>query len=605
MNREMADVPSQDLEYWCQLAVDLRRQGRLDEAINACRRALEYAPGDARAWSELAHALRMEGQLEEAKEAADRALELDPNLAGAWFNLSAVLLAQGDAARGIEANRKALELKPDFAEAWSNLGGALGARGDRAGEIDAYRRALDSNPRLAPVWSNLGNAMLEAGRIEEAVSACRRAIELDTNFAAAWNNLGDALREHGQVEEAIRACERAVQLCPELAGAWNNLGAALLEHGDTEQSVAALNRALELQPRNALAIYNLGVTQERRQQNDAAVSSYRRALEIDSELATARLRLACMLLSRGDLAEGWVGYEWRWRERHAVPKRFDFTPWVGDSSPGRRLLIWAEQGIGDQILHASMIRELADSGLRITLEADPRLVSLMQRSFAGARVVPRTQPAALDPANFDCQSPLTSLGRWLRPSFDAFPRHSGYLKADPGLTEMFSARLRRAGSGMVVGVSWTSAERNIGSAKSAALAEWARILRVPGIRFVDLQYGDTTGARLDLMQRHGLEITHFDDIDLFNDLEALAALCAACDLVITVSNVTAHMAGALGKPVWLIAPVAKGRIWYWFSGRDDNPWYPSMRVFSQQTPGRWREPLDSIEGELAALVRRK
>ena len=577
-------------------------QHHLTGTVDACRRAIEAAPNDADAWSELAHALRQVGRLEEARHAATRAIENEPGLASGWFHLGAVQLALGETNQSIVANRKAVALDPEFAEAWSNLGGALGAAGDKTGEIESYRRALDINPRLAPVWSNLGSALLEIGKVKEAVSACTHAVELDPVLAAAWNNLGDALREHGQVEEAVRACERAVQLGPDSAVAWSNLGGALLERGSLEQSIAALERALELEPRYAPAILNLGVTYEQRQQDAAAVESYRRALEIDPNLAAAGLRLACMQLAHGNFSDGWAGYEWRLRERGALPGRFDFTPWAGDAAPGKRLLVWGEQGVGDEIMHSSMIPELVQSRMSITLETDPRLVTLMARSFPGATVVPRRTPPALDPAAFDCQTPLASLGRQLRRSYDAFPRHRGYLKADPALTESMSARLRRAGSGTAIGISWISANRNVGAYKSSTLPDWAPVLRMPGFRFVDLQYGDTARARDEFKLRHGTEITHLDDIDLFHDLEALAALCAACDLVITVSNVTAHMAGALGKPVWLLAPVAKGRIWYWFSGRVDSPWYPSMRLFTQPSPGDWRAVLERVAEELAVFA---
>lgn len=593
---------SRDGDHWLDLAIKLRLGGKFTQAIDACRRATEAAPKDAKAWSELAHALRLEGRLEEARHAATRAIEHAPGLAGGWFNLGAVLLALGETSESIEANRKTVALDPEFAEAWSNLGAALGATGDKAGEIESYRRALDINPRLAPVWSNLGNALLETGKVEDAISACSRAIELAPDFAAAWNNLGDALREHGQAREAIRACERAVQLCPDSAVAWNNLGGALLEGGGLEQAIAALERALVLEPRNAPAIHNLGVTYEQREEDAAAMESYRRALEVDPNFATAGFRLACMLLKRGDFAEGWAGYEYRLREKGADPKRFDFTPWAGDTLPGKRLLVWGEQGVGDEIMHSSMIPELVKSGMSIALETDPRLVPLMERSFPGAKVVPRRTPPAFDPADFECQTPLASLGRHLRPSFDAFPQHKGYLKANPMLTASLSARLRRADPETAIGISWISANRKVGFHKSSTLSDWAQVLGLPGFRFVDLQYGDTARARDELRRRHGLEITHLDDLDLFHNLDALAALCAACDLIITVSNVTAHMAGSLGKPVWLLAPLAKGRIWYWFSGRGDSPWYPSMRIFTQPSPDNWRAVLDQVAEELTGFA---
>ena len=598
---QMNEPPSSS--DWLGRAKAMRLEGKLAEAVEACRRGLQQAPEDARALSELAHALRRQDKLNEARSAAARAVAIAPALASGWFNLGAVQVEQGEVTQGIESYHRALELEPDFAEVWSNLGGALGATGDNPGEIHAYLRAISNNPRLAPVWSNLGSAFLAAGDIDEAIAACQRAVELSPDFAAAWSNLGSAFHEHGEHAEAVRACKRALQLSPELAEAWSNLGCALLEQGAIEQSLAAQRRALEQQPHNARVHYNLGIAHERRQQHEAAVASYRRAVELDAAFAPAWVRLACGLLMRGDFSEGWAAYEWRWREKNALPRRFDFTPWAGELAPGRRLLLWGEQGIGDEIIYSSMIGELAGAGLKVTLEIDPRLAPLMQRSFPQVKVVARVNPAAVDSAAFDCQAPLADLGRWLRPSFDAFPRHSGYLKADAERVNQFSARLRRSGPSTVIGISWSSANREIGTEKSSTLVEWAAVLKVPGVRFVDLQYGDTASAREELRQQQGLEITHLDDVDLFNDLEGLAALCAACDLVITVSNVTAHMAGALGKPVWLLAPVSQGKIWYWFSGRHDSPWYPAMRIFNQAAAGSWREVLDAVARELAALIK--
>ncbi len=586
-------------------ARQLRLEGKLTESIEACRRTIGQAPGDAAAWSELAHALRWQDQLDEARRAAARAIELEPGLASAWFNLGAVQAAQGDAARGIESYRKALEFKPDMAEAWSNLGDALGTAGDKPGEIAAYRRAIEINPQLAPVWSNLGTALLEAEQFGAALASCRRATELDPDFAAGWNNLGNALHQCGEHEEAVKACESALRLSPGLAEAWSSLGAALHSLGRHDDAVRAHQNAIGIAPGVAHHHFNLGMALQHGGRGEEAIAPLRRAILIDPEHAQAHWDLSFALLGAGRLPEGWDECEWRWRSRGAEKKRHDFTEWDGDAGRPRRLLLWAEQGIGDQILYASMIPGLAATPLDITLEIDPRLAPLFQRSFPGVSVAPRQDPPAARPAGHDCQAPLASLGRWLRPSFSAFPRHNGYLKADAAQVEAFSARLRRLGPEKVIGISWHSVNREFGAHKSSKLPDWAGLLRAPGVRFVDLQYGDTAGAREALRQRYGLDIMRLDGVDLYHDLEALAALCAACDLVITVSNVTAHMAGALGRPVWLLAPKGNGKLWYWFPGRDDSPWYPSMRIFTQQTPGNWSHALDAAESELAAFAKNR
>ena len=243
--------------------------------------------------------------------------------------------------------------------------------------------------------------------------------------------------------------------------------------------------------------------------------------------------------------------------------------------------------------------------MEITLEVDPRLAPLYRRSFPWLTVVPRREPPALKLADYDCHAPLASLGRWLRPSFDSFPRHGGYLRPDPSLAEAYRSRLlaNSRGATSIVGISWKSANREFGRHKSTELRDWLGVLQAPRLRCVDLQYGDTASERGLVEQQAGRRLVHLPDLDLYHDLEGLAAVCAACDLVITVSNVTAHVAGALGRPVWLLVPKANGKLWYWFSERTDSPWYPSMRIFTQQSLGNWGQVFEEVEKELAAFVR--
>jgi tetratricopeptide (TPR) repeat protein/ADP-heptose:LPS heptosyltransferase len=582
-------------------ARQLRQQGALEEAVAVCRRLLASGRAGARIWNELAHALRWQGEPEQARAAAEEAVRLEPALAEGWFNLGAAQVALGETGRGIASYRKALALRPDFAEAWSNLGNALGATGDKAAEIEAYRQAVAADPGLAPAWSNLGGALLEAGRVGEALAASRRATLLDPAFAPGWNNLGNALRECGEHEEAVRACEAALRLAPDLAGAWSSLGAALHALGRDEEAIRAHRTAAGLAPGDARHRHDLGVTYLNAGRREEAIAALRAALALEPDHAQAHWDLAFALLGAGRLAQGWEEYEWRWRRRGAEPRRHDFEAWDGDRSRPRRLLVWAEQGVGDEILYAGMVPELAASALAVTLEADRRLAPLFRRSFPGVSVIARDELPAAGSA-YDCQAPLGSLARWLRPTLDSFPRHAGYLLPDPARAAGYRARLLERGAARVVGIAWRSANREFGAHKSLALRQWSAILGVAGTRFVDLQYGDTAAERAAVERDAGVRLEHLPDLDLHDDLDGLAALCAACDLVITVSNVTAHVAGALGRPVWLLAPVARGRIWYWFAGRRDSPWYPSMRIFEQEHPGDWRPVLDAVARELASFV---
>jgi tetratricopeptide (TPR) repeat protein len=545
------------------------------------------------------HALRAQGRLDEALAAARHVLEADPSQAGAWFSLGAVLDEQGDLPGATDAYRRALEIDPAHAQAWSNYGAVLGVQGNRAGEIAAYRRALAADPRLAPVWSNLGNALRESRSRDEAIEACRRATEIDPAMAAAWSNLGSALHDAGRYDEAAVACRSALQLEPRLGEAWNTLGSALRSVSRYDEAIEAHESAVRLRPDSAPFYFNFGITLQHAGLPERAIAKLQSALQIEPDDAEIHTELSLVLLGSGRLAEGWREYEWRWQRPGAQARRHAGPAWDGDRSKPRRLLVWSEQGIGDQILYATMIPELSNSGLRITAEVDPRLVALFRRSLPAVSIVPRQEPSLIAPDGYDCQAPLAGLGGWLRRSFDAFPRRDGYLKADASRAGAFRSRLGALRKGPRVGLSWSSANREFGDRKSTALAAWAPLLRVPGLSLIDLQYGDTARERAAVESLQHIRLAHLDDVDLYHDLDGLAALCAACDLVITVSNVTAHVAGALGTPVWLLAPRARGRLWYWFSGRKDSPWYPSMRIYSQPGLGDWEGLFSEVARDLA------
>lgn len=347
-------------------------------------------------------------------------------------------------------------------------------------------------------------------------------------------------------------------------------GNRLVHQGEYERAIECYRRSLRVQPRHE-TYSNLGLCYLRLGRPADAARNYERAIELAPDHDGHRASLAVSLLANGDFARGWPAYEWRERSR----KQFPLPQWGGEQSG--HLLVKYEQGIGDQVLYASMIPDLA---MDVTLSADPRLVPLFQRSFPRAAIVSRYAKGV--PATFTHQSSIAGLGKWLRPSFDSFPARRGYLKPEHSRVEAFRARLK----GPVVGIAWSSSSP-LGPVKNVPLAQWRDILRAP-VSFVDLQYGDTAS------EREGLPITHFDDLDLYNDLEGLAALCAACDLVITTSNVTAHFAGAVGTPVWLIAPV--GGVWYWFVDRTDCPWYPSMRIYGKPRGGDF--PMQEVARDL-------
>ena len=550
-----------------------------------------------------AQRLRQHGRFADAKIAAERALEIEPQDASAWFNLGAALGGLGDLAGAEAAYRRALERDPQYAEAWSNLAGLLRAAGRVEEGLAAYRRALEANPRLAPVWSNFGNVLCDLRRYDDAEAACRRAVELDERFVPGWLNLGKVLHQTKRPADARAACERAVQLTPQLPEAWAGLGNALMALRQFADAIDAYRKALSLHPQSPDFHTNLGIALRRIGLDSDGVASLRRALEIDPSHPFASWNLGMALLERGQLEEGWARYEARWARPESPRRRF---PARGGPPFGGSALLWGEQGVGDHILYARMAAEAAQAGTTVTLETDARLVPLFRRSFPDVTVVPQTDPPQVDPARFDHVLPLGSLGRWLRGSFEAFPRHHGYLVADAGTTTAYRqtlARMLPQGS-FIVGIAWRSSNPELANEKSAPLGEWAPLLTLPGASFVSLQYGDVAEERREAERRFGIRIAAVPGLDVFSDLDGLAAAQAACDLVITTSTINAHLSGALGRHDWLLLPRRIGGLWYWFADRGDCPWYPGLSLVRQSQDGDWREAMALAAHRLGARLAR-
>jgi len=317
-----------------------------------------------------------------------------------------------------------------------------------------------------------------------------------------------------------------------------------------------------------------------------ALKDYGRVIALRPDNAEAHLNEAVCRLMLGDFAKGWEHYEWRWKTKERKPSKRSFPQplWDGKFVDGV-LFTWAEQGLGDQIFHAGMVEDLRRHAKHLVVDTKPRLVELFKRSFPGVEIIAQgEQPHG---GRIDVQVPMGSIGQYLRRRWEDFPaRKSGYLVADAARAQDLRRRLTGDGH-LIVGLSWISKATYYSEQKSARLLDLEPILKLPRIRFVDLQYTDTLEERIAVKGSTGVEVYRLDDIDNREDIDGLAALITACDLVVTVSNTTAHLAGALGKKVFLLLPYSEGSLWYWHTDREDNPWYPSARLFRQTAIGDW------------------
>jgi tetratricopeptide (TPR) repeat protein len=504
------------------------------------------------------------GRLDQAEAHYRRALQQDRFNAAILHNLGLVLAARQDFAPAATLIGQAIALRGNVADFHSNLGNVLAALGRDAEAVASLERALKLNPRFADAAFNLAIVLAKLGRTAEAEASYRRAASLNPSFWPASLNLANLLEEQGRFAEARPLYEQAVVLAPDVAGVHYSFGRAVNRYGHN---------------------------------NDEAEAHYRRALALDPDYADAHVNLGLCLLLRGAFAEGWREWEWRHRTEDSQPRRFAGRDWHGENLTGKRLLVSAEQAVGDQILYASMIPELTGMGGSIIVECERRLVPLFKRSFPGVEIYAQQEPPAI-PVAFDYEIPFASLGVYLRPDFPSFVGGpSPYLKADAARVAEIRARYRQLGDGPLIGISWRSQRPELGGAKSTTLLDWAPILRRHRAVFIDLQYGDTAAERATVERELGVKIHRDDTIDQMQDIDAFAAQVAALDRVISVSNTTVHVAGALAVSTWILVPRGKGLHWYWF-GAGESPWYLSARLFRQSVRGDWSDVIAHMAHEL-------
>jgi len=464
-----------------------------------------------------------------------------------------------------------------------------GLDAQRAGNLPAaeahYVKALAINPNDSMLLNNYGVCLYEQGKTEQAIEIHRRAIKLEPNRPMAYNNLGVELNSVERHEEAIVAFKKAVEIQPFNPKAINNYGDSLVKLGRFDEGLAMLQKSLSQEPDYVDAHSNSGMALWGLARFDEAIQAFRRALSYKIDHASVRKNLGLVQLLMQEWGSAWEEYEWRWMADKLF-QRSKKPRWIGEDLTGKTILVWAEQGLGDEILHMSMAEDLLKRGCTVVWECDYRLVPLLERTHPEMRVVPRKGLAAPLPEtmtdDITLQTPSASLGRFLRRDVSQFPKgRRKYFAVDWNKVKLTRAALNLKPGEKLVGISWVSKNRSIGSNKTIDLAQWSDILSVPGVRFVDLQYGDTTEERERLQRDLGLSLTHLDGLDLTKDIDGLAALIAACDLTITVSNTTAHVAGAIGAPVWVLLPAKLGKFWYWGHEGERTMWYDSPRIIRQ------------------------
>lgn len=589
------DLLKDDPQHWDSLhllGLTYVQGGEAETGIAHIRKAIELNPGFAEAHYNLGNALLTLQQPERALSSFDHAVRLNPQDALYHLERGNALKELGRLPEAIESYQRAVRLDGGYAEAHNNLGIALKEAGRTDEALQSYDAALRLRPGYAEAHSNCGNALREAGRLDEALASHDRAISLTPRYAEAHANRGFALTELKRFDEALASLEHAIRLKPGHAEAWNGRGSALKELRRVEEALASYDEAIRLKPDYAEAYNNRGILLSDLERPDDALSSYDQAIALKPDYAEALGNKAYLLLHRQRFPEGFALYRWRWHTKGmgGKPPVASLPEWDGAPVPGK-LLLWAEQGLGDEVLYASLLSLVAQPVTNMVLSADKRLHPLYQRAFPGVQLLDRSVLLAASDHGFAAQAAIGDLGGILGVDADRLgQRRTPFLLPDRDRSRGMRAAVPLAGSTVLCGLSWRSANKRFGEEKSIRLGDLAPLLTAPGFSFVNLQYGDVGPEIGDTEAELGVRVHQVDGLDVFNDIDGLLSLIDACDVILTTCNVTAHLAGAMGKKAAVLVPTARGRIWYW-QGEGQNLWYPSLTLISQDRQGDWEKPI--------------
>ncbi len=453
-----------------------------------------------------------------------------------------------------------------------------------------------------------GLALHQAGQIDSARATYLKILQLVPKQPDTLHMLGVADFQEHEYASAVRLIGEASKLLPNNDLVHFNLGNALRSMGKLEEAASAFATSVRLRPNNLEALKNLGNALKEQNRMTEAIACYEQVLAIEPGHVHTLYNKSIALLTQGSLAEGWDLYDCRLLcdtgdggyLGHDIPRQA--PDWDGRTLT-KPLLVLPEQGLGDQIFYGAMLNDLQAARIESFACLDARLLPLFRRSFPGIDFALPTEIAGLDPALqlFGAQVQIGSLGRFFRRDAGALGRvPSPFLRADEDLAEKLRSRLRRDGK-LVCGLSWSSKNVETGATKSLPLSQLLPVLQVPGFEFIDLQYGDTALERQALALQSGVAVHRLDDIDNKNDIDGLAALIMACDVVITVSNSTAHLAAALSKPV-VILLAHHTPLWYWHLEGGRSPWYPTATLLRQATQGDWKPTVERAAGLLAGIA---
>jgi len=603
LDQRLSSGPTRKQPQSLNTALVTLQSGKVDVAAGLLDQILLEEPNCAPAWTLRGIVYAHGGRSSQAEQAYRHAIALVPNDADAWLNLAHSLRGQKRLDDAISAYRHVAEYRSDLVEPWIFLSDVLRDRGDFSGAVDAGKRATELGAHLTASWNNLGAALAMKGDAREAVAAFRRGLELDPNSAACLLNTVSQLEKLALTNEAIDMAERAVKALPKDGSARRALARNLRNAGRIDEARTALETWLEQQPNDneakqiiAAICNDQGTTQFKLGEHEASLASMREAVRWHQEWPIAHYNLALLLLQTGQYTEGWQEFEWRLKLPHIPPHALQRPIWDGSPLKGKTVLVHWEQGFGDTLQFLRFGPLLAARGARILLEVQAPMKALCAGLTWASQVLTIGEAY---PDGIDYKISLLSLPHRLGVTFDNLPNTTPYFTPAKDRVAEWKKRLGTRNQRRV-GLIWAGSPTNATEhARAPGLEAITKLWKLKNVDFVILQKGFGRKA----LEGVTLPKNVIDFGESLEDFADTAAVMSLLDAVISTDTSTAHVAGALGLPLWV--PLHATADWRWVEKNGRCRWYPTAKLFRQGSPEDWQGPVQALYEHMESWLKEK
>lgn len=489
---------------------------------------------------------------------------------------------------------KIILLNPKFAETYYNKALCFQNLQNYENAIDNYKLAINANPNYHQAYINYGVLLKDLGRYQVAIENYNKALDHQVNVEEIYINLSEVYKLNKNFKLAKQSAENVININDKNILGLNNLGTVLIDEGSIDQAIEILKKSKDINPDFFMTHINLGIAYKYSGQYEKAIESYQKALKLNPRSHDTYFNISKIQLGLGDFENGWRNYEHRWGKLIKRPVKLNFKkPYWSPDKGYKKLLIWAEQGVGEQILFSSILRELQEKFEKIILLIDDRLYNLYQTTYPQIQVQKFSN--SINENIFDYHIPICSLGLFFRRKIEDFKPTEKIFILNKN-KEVFNRKKLRCA------LSWVSKNSDTGFSKSISLKDLLPILKLENIEFYNIQYTNHDKEVEEFCHDHNVRINKIENLDTYNDLEGLMYFIDSCDFTLTVSNTNAHLSASIGKLTYLLLPKEMGRFWWWDNEKEGkNVWYPSIKKFNQKLNLNWQEPIDQLKKEIQNL----